>query len=220
MYGYVFHDKNGPNLGHTLQIQWFLLSETCTDTHLRDWYGKDNSRKFYGNLNGKKVPHWECLFVHRKPRITLIQKTWMTWKRLERSRIWLQRGRNWWNSWILTNQHHFSTMCICDALNVNVTTQRTVRITKFRYRNWKVSYQGWKNLTQKQSRGPTTWKGTRKSAWRGIVTGKQKDGASEHRFNDLLGWSQLQEEGVGNSRRIVRGMFSNRLKMLVFGSNW
>ena len=32
-YGYVFHDINGPNLGQTLKIQWFLLSEICTDTH-------------------------------------------------------------------------------------------------------------------------------------------------------------------------------------------
>ena len=53
MYGYVFHDKNGPNLGHTLKIQWFFLSENCTDTQLQDWYGKDSLRKLYWNLGGK-----------------------------------------------------------------------------------------------------------------------------------------------------------------------
>ena len=54
MYGYVFQNTNGPNLGQTLKIQWFLLNEICTDTHLRDSYGRDSLRKFYWNLDGGK----------------------------------------------------------------------------------------------------------------------------------------------------------------------
>ena len=45
MHGYVFHDTNGPNLGKTLTFYW--------------------------NLDGEKVPSWECLFVHRKQGLFL-----------------------------------------------------------------------------------------------------------------------------------------------------
>ena len=36
MYGYVFHDTRGQNLGQTLKTRWFLLNEICTDTHETD----------------------------------------------------------------------------------------------------------------------------------------------------------------------------------------
>ena len=45
-------------LRQTWKIQWFLLNEIFTDTHLLDFFGKDGSRKFCWNLDG--------LFVHRK----------------------------------------------------------------------------------------------------------------------------------------------------------
>ena len=48
-----------------------LLNEICTDIHLLASCGKDNSRKFYWNLDGKKVPNWDCLFVHRKQGLFL-----------------------------------------------------------------------------------------------------------------------------------------------------
>ena len=36
------HDINGPNHGRALKIQWVLLNEICTDTHLLDYCGKDS----------------------------------------------------------------------------------------------------------------------------------------------------------------------------------
>ena len=60
------NDMNGPNPGQTVKIRWFLLEEICTITHLRASCGKDSSRKFCWNLDGKKLPNWECLFVHQK----------------------------------------------------------------------------------------------------------------------------------------------------------
>ena len=33
IFGYVFHDTSGQNLGHVSKNQWFLLNETCMDTH-------------------------------------------------------------------------------------------------------------------------------------------------------------------------------------------
>ena len=43
----------------------------------------------------------------------------MTLKWLERNRIWLPCGRNWWEMFILTNQRHFLITCTWEALNVN-----------------------------------------------------------------------------------------------------
>ena len=54
MYGYVFHDINGQTFGQTLKIQWFLLNEICTDTHLLDCCGKDSLRRFGWCLDGKR----------------------------------------------------------------------------------------------------------------------------------------------------------------------
>ena len=47
----------------------------------------------------RKIPNWECLFVHRKQGLFL-SVTWMTlngWKK--DSRIWLPCARNWWTCW-------------------------------------------------------------------------------------------------------------------------
>ena len=41
------------------------------DMHLLDSCGKSSSRKFTGTWIGKKVPNWECLFVHRKQGLFL-----------------------------------------------------------------------------------------------------------------------------------------------------
>ena len=66
MYGHVFHDINGPNLGRTLKIQCVLLNEICTDTHSLDYCGKGNSRKFCWNTGWEQVQNWECSFVNRE----------------------------------------------------------------------------------------------------------------------------------------------------------
>ena len=54
IYGYVFHDMNDPNLGQTSKTQWFFSNEICTDTHSLDYCGKDSSRKFWWDLDGKQ----------------------------------------------------------------------------------------------------------------------------------------------------------------------
>ena len=52
--GYVFHDTSGPNLGQTSKTQWFLLNETCIDTHLLASCWKDRLRRFFWDLDEKK----------------------------------------------------------------------------------------------------------------------------------------------------------------------
>ena len=39
-------------IGKHFKIQWYLLNEIYTDTHLLDYCGKDSSRKLYENLDG------------------------------------------------------------------------------------------------------------------------------------------------------------------------
>ena len=62
-YGHIFHDTHGRNLGQTLKILWYLSNDIYMDTAS---CGKDNLRKFCWNLDWRKVPKWECLFVHRR----------------------------------------------------------------------------------------------------------------------------------------------------------
>ena len=54
IYGCVFHDTHGQNLGQTLKIQWFFSTETCTDTHSLVSCGEDSSTTFCWSLDVKK----------------------------------------------------------------------------------------------------------------------------------------------------------------------
>ena len=60
-----YYDTNGQSR-QALKVQCFLLNANFMVIRLRDCCGKDSSRKFKWNLDGEKVPSWECLFVHRK----------------------------------------------------------------------------------------------------------------------------------------------------------
>ena len=71
IFGYVHQNTNGPNRGPAWKTQSFLLSEICTVILCQYFYGKGNSRKFYWNTVGKKVPNWECLFLNREKRLFL-----------------------------------------------------------------------------------------------------------------------------------------------------
>ena len=71
VYGYVFRDMNGPNLGQTLKIQWFFLNEICTDTHMLAACGRDGSRKFYWTWMGKS-PELGMFLRSSKTRIILV----------------------------------------------------------------------------------------------------------------------------------------------------
>ena len=74
IFGYVFHDTSGQSLGQTSKILWFFLNEICVVTHLSIYCGKDNlekKNKIPLGLGWDKIPHWQCLFVHRKQDLFL-----------------------------------------------------------------------------------------------------------------------------------------------------
>ena len=121
--GYVFRNTSGPNHGQTLKTQLLSLERNL---HGHPRAGLLWERQFEEVLLGfgwKEVPNWECMFVHRKQGL-FSSVTWMTLRWLERSSIWLPRGRNWWKMLILTNQLHFLITKIWDALNVNVNRKK------------------------------------------------------------------------------------------------
>ena len=82
MYGYVFHDTNGQTRGQTLKIQWFLVNEICTITHKPAYCGRDKSKKFCWDLDGRK--YWiEIVYLLIEHRVYSHRYTWMTSKWLE-----------------------------------------------------------------------------------------------------------------------------------------
>ena len=77
---------------------------------------------------------------------------------------------------------------------------------------------GWENLTQKQYRGPTTWKDMRKNVLKDCELANKK---TEQLFKVSTPCMDDHREGkVGNGWRIDQCVFSNCLEMLVFGTNW
>ena len=154
IFGYAFHDSSGQNHGQTSKTGLFLLSAICIDTHLQDFCGKYSLRKFHWSLDGKNVSNWECLIVHRKPRLFLSENVGQKWP--ERSWIWLTCERNWWQMLILRNLLRCSVTSTWDVLNVNANRMKSMRktqdvwITFSCLNNWKVTW-GWVNFTQKNS---------------------------------------------------------------------
>ena len=144
----------------------------------------------------KKVPNCECLFVHRIHNDYSYQKTWMTSKWQERSRIWLPCGRIWWNMWMLTNPHHFLAMCTWDALSVwnsYCTIFEDVWITTFSWNKRKITRMA---KTSRTNCGVVLWHGRTCSTmrWAILWSGREERGAILLRFKSCLDDHQFKEE--------------------------
>ena len=96
--------------------------------------------------------------------------------------------------------HHFLIVHIGDVLNVNAKRMKLLLRNFHRCLNHVFlleqlkSYQGGKSLTQKQSRGPATWKGMLKNASRDTASWQTKKWSSCTKFQ-VLAWM------ITNSRR-------------------
>ena len=89
--------KMAQHHGQTLKIQWFLVNDICTDTHVRDFFGEDSSRKFCWSLDGKKDRIRECLFVHRKQGLILsahVDDMNMAGKKQDMAPMWKKLMKN------------------------------------------------------------------------------------------------------------------------------
>ena len=117
IYGYVFHDTSGQNLGQTLKTQCFLLNEICTDIHLLASFWEDGSWKFYWDVDRKKYQIGNvCVCI--ESRDYSFPHTWMT-KKDRRQQNMDPMWKNGSNLSILESQHPFLTTCIWEVVNVN-----------------------------------------------------------------------------------------------------
>ena len=193
-------------------ISWIVVGKTIRASFIRTWMRSNSELR---NV---------CSFIVNKAYFC--QYLLMTLRWLERSRIWLPCGRNWWRTWIMMNQHHFLTMYIRDVLNVNANRMRPLL-----------------NSTQKHviSAGATEklpeWQKTPHAltvAWTYDVEGhaqkcverycelankKVEQGVSRS-FSSLFGRSSVQKGGIGISWRIIRSLLTNCQKILVPGTYW
>ena len=129
------------------------------------------------------------------------------------------------NSWrVLENQHHILTSCIGDVLSVNasrtkllLTSTERVRITNFSWSNWKDCRDD-RNFTQKLSRGHTTRKVKRKSAWKYFVSLRfkkiKKDRVVVQSLNYMFDRPEHQERSTRDDWIIIQIVFADCLENL------
>ena len=84
IHGYALHDIN------------VLFNEMCTDIHLQASCGKDGSKKFWWDLNGKKYRIMSACSIDNKDHPC--RCAWVPSKWLERCRFWLPCWRIWWKN--------------------------------------------------------------------------------------------------------------------------
>ena len=100
---------------------------------------------------------------------------------------------------ILTNQLHFLITYTWDVLNVSANRMKSLLRNVQKWKNpvflleQLKNYQVGKSLTQRPSRGCTTWKDMLENALSDIVKiGKQESGATVQSLKPLPGWSSIQ----------------------------
>ena len=92
------------------KIPWYLLNETCTVIHEPECYGTEFEEALL-EFGWEKIQNWESMFDRRKQELFLsvfVDDITNGWKG---SRIWLPCEELDEKTLILTNPHHFLTMC-------------------------------------------------------------------------------------------------------------
>ena len=114
--------------------------------------------------------------------------------------------------WILTNPHHFLTMKTWDVLSANANRLNETILKLFnKMCESRISagatekLPGWKNLTRKLSRCPTTWRDMLKNASSGNVNWQTRKWSNFTQFQ-ILAWMII------NSRRRNMNLRENCLK--------
>ena len=124
------------------------------------------------------------------------QYTWMTSTWVERSRIWLLCGRNWWKPLILVNLHHLLIPHIWDVLNVNANRMELL-LTKrqrclehvFPLEQLNNHWEG-RSLTQRRWRGPTRWKDMLENALSDTVNWQTRKWSSSSKYQ-VFAWMNI-----------------------------
>ena len=175
------------------------------------WMGKKDQ---FGNV---------CLLIENKDYF--YRFTWVILKRLERSRIWLPCGRNWWKTLILENQHHSFT-CIWDVLSVFANRTKMLLRNLQRCLNHVFLLEQLKNYKGGQSSrkdgGVVLWYGRTCSemCWAILRAGKQEGEAVFSRFQ-VLAWMIINPNRKNLNQLENYHKFAHKLcDMFVPGTNW
>ena len=156
------------------------------------------------------------------------RKTWMTSEWLERRRIWLPCGRIWWKRVDLGEPKSFldhvymgCTQRECKP-NEIILDQNTRKCSnhKFLLEELK-NNQGGGNLTQKLSRGPTTWKVRSKNAMKDLANWRIKRQNSYYKKSSpCLDDHHFKEEELESVGELLKSMHTYCPEMLVLGTTW
>ena len=176
---------NGRTHCQTLKTQWFLSNEICTDTHLQASCGKDRSKKFYWDLDGKTYRIGKCLCVHRKQGLFLsvyVDDTEMAGRKQIMALKWEEIDETGREPTSLLD--HVCLGCTQRECKPNATTEKCSK-HEFLLEQLKIA-----RVAQEQSRGHTIWKDMRKSALKDVVIWQTKR-RSACAKSQLLAWMTI-----------------------------
>ena len=127
---------------------------------------------------------------------------------------------------VLTNAHHFLTMCTWDALSVNANRmkQSLNSIRRCLSHVFLLEQQKLPRVAETSStngsvvlrRGGTC----SKMCWTKLWVGKQESSATLQSLASLFGWSSTQAGWTGVSWRIVSSLLTTCPEMIVLDTNW
>ena len=185
--------KSWANIGDPVVLleRFFLWTPTR-----RPFFGKKSSRKFCWSVDVNKYRIGN-VFLFTGNKCYSYRKTWTTQKWMERSSIWLPRGRNWCKTLILTNQIHFLITYTWGVLHVNANRMKFSLNSIQRCLNHEFlleqlkSYQVGKSLTQRPSRCPTAWKDMLENALSDTVSWPTKKMSNFTKFR-VSAWMIIQ----------------------------
>ena len=216
IYGWVYHDTSGPNLGQTSKTQWFVLNDICMVTLLLDFSGKRHFEKVTLGQGWEKVPNWECLFVHVKQRLfsVYVDVIKMAGRKLNLSPMWKKLMKLVDLGEPTSFFDHVYLGCTQRECKSNESMtwriQKDVRITNLRWSNWKVTCLVGK--ISRENSGLVFWHGRSCEEMRGkeLWIGKKEEWATLQSLRTI----SSKKGRTGNGWRIVQILLSNRLKML------
>ena len=206
--------------------RWYFSNEIKIGHPLADCCGKNNSRKFYWNLDGEKEPDWDCLFVHRNQGIFLSVNVDDTKKWLERSRIWLQveeideKHWSWRTNFISWSRILGCTQRECNRMKLLLRNTHRCLNHVFLLEQLK-SCQGGRSLTQSLWHGPTTWKDMLDFALSETVNWQTRKWSKYYKVSSpCLDDHQFKQEEPGSVGELSQVCSQTVLKLFVLVTNW
>ena len=203
MYGYVYHDTSGQESWSNIEDPVVPVDRNLCGHPLAGLLWETQFEKVLLGLGWKKVPNWECLFVHRSKSCQCAWMTKMTGRKQNHNLVWNDETR--WSGETTSYIDHVYVGCPANRTNVLLKKTRCSDHESLpeQLKNCQLG----KNLTQTLSRGPMTWKDMRKNAMKDISSCTKS-------LNSLLGRPSFQEGGTGISWRIVKTIL-RKFEMLV-----